>query len=265
MLFYGRTDIGKRRNVNQDNFLIKKYSPDILAAVVCDGMGGARGGGIASSIASTAFMEHLDAVFESSPDICDDPDADERISELLRSAVDAANGAVFEGSEASDELLGMGTTLVAALVLPKCIYAVNVGDSRMYLCCAGAMSQITKDHSYVQYLVDTGRMSPRRARSSGCKNIITRAVGTESSVEADVYTIDRRLDVPSHVLLCTDGLSNAVEPRELTSVLKSVDFSKKDTLCHAVEKLISLANGRGGADNITAVLISDGAPSGHGL
>ena len=259
MLFYGTTDIGRRRTVNQDNFIIKKYSRDIAVAVVCDGMGGARGGGVASSFAASAFMERLDAESEWLITGYGDTDADERISDLLQSAVAAANRAVHEGSEASEDLSGMGTTLVSALITPRRIYAVNVGDSRMYLASAGSLTQITRDHSYVQYLVDIGKMTPRRAKSSGCKNIITRAVGTESSVEADIYTIERRSDGgTSYILLCTDGLSNMVEPRDISAVLKSMNSDNRDSLSRAAERLTALANERGGVDNITVVLMADG-------
>lgn len=258
MLFYGTTDIGRRRTVNQDNFIIKKYSPDVAVAVVCDGMGGARGGGVASSLAASAFMELIDSEQQMLIDGYGDADADERISDMLQLAVAAANRAVYDGGEASVELSGMGTTLVSTLITPRRIYAVNVGDSRMYLFSGGNLTQITRDHSYVQYLVDIGRMTPRRAKSSGCKNIITRAVGTEISVEADIYTLEHRKDGGiSYVLLCTDGLSNMVEPRDISAVLKSIDSDKPDTLSRAAERLTSLANERGGIDNITVVILSD--------
>ena len=258
MFFYGTTDIGKKRAVNQDNFRIKKYSEEVTVAVVCDGMGGAKGGGVASSLAVSAFIECID---ESSKLILSkhsDDDADEIISDVLLSAVERANTAVYKSANSSVELMGMGTTLVCALVTPKRIYCVNVGDSRMYLCNRETLTQVTKDHSYVQYLVDIGKMTMKKARKSTQRNIITRAVGTESSVEADLYTLTKP-DIAllkAHILLCSDGLTNLVEPREILNELKSHSKADDDILKKSAEKFVSLANERGGNDNITVVLLA---------
>ncbi|MCQ2456051.1 MAG: Stp1/IreP family PP2C-type Ser/Thr phosphatase [Clostridia bacterium] len=256
MFFFGETDIGKRRVVNQDNFRIKEYSSDVLAAVVCDGMGGARGGGVASSLAVSAFMDALDEESTLFTENHSDDGADEAISDLLRRAVTYANDAVFAASESADELSGMGTTLVATLVTPRMVYTVNVGDSRMYVCSKGDLTQITRDHSYVQYLVDIGRITARKAKRSSNRNIITRAVGTESSVEADVFTTPRA-DAKAHTvaLLCSDGLSNMLESREIESALKSTEQSP-EALKRTAERFISVANERGGSDNITVVILA---------
>ena len=243
MFFYGTTDIGKKRVVNQDNFKIKEYSEDVTLAVVCDGMGGARGGGVASSLAISAFMDHLDGNAAVFTDGHTAANADETISELLREAVVHANDAVFSAASSSPELTGMGTTLVCTLITPCKIYCVNVGDSRMYHGSYNSIEQVTRDHSYVQYLVDIGRITPKKAKKSSHRNIITRAVGTESSVEADLYT------------LCSDGLSNMVEMREITAALKNIDRSG-DSLKRAAERIVSLANEHGGTDNITVVLLA---------
>ncbi len=246
-----------KRVVNQDNFRIKEYSPDVVLAVVCDGMGGAKGGGVASSLAISAFIERIDADLETLVDRHSDDSSDENISNILLSAVERANEAVYSSSKSSSDLTGMGTTLVCALVTPKRIYSVNVGDSRMYLSTADSITQITKDHSYVQYLVDIGRISPTKAKSSHHRNIITRAVGTESSVEADLYTVQHTEGAaPTHIVLCSDGLTNFVEPSEINSQLKALNDSDSEALKATAESLVSLANDRGGSDNITVVLLS---------
>ena len=256
MFFYGTTDIGKKRAVNQDNFKIKEYSEGVTLAVVCDGMGGAQGGGVASSLAICAFMEHLDdnaAVFT---DGYGAPNADEVITDILRDAVVRANEAVFTAASSSPELSGMGTTLVCTLLTPLKLYCVNVGDSRMYHGTHHSIEQITRDHSYVQYLVDIGRITPKKAKKSSHRNIITRAVGTESTVEADLYTISRTTsDSPVFVLLCSDGLTNMVELREIASALKNSDRSG-EALKRAAERVVTLANDHGGTDNITVVLLA---------
>ena len=257
MFFYGTTDIGKRRVVNQDNFRIKEYSDDVTVAVVCDGMGGAKGGGVASSLAVSAFIGKLDEAADVLTQHHSDENADELISDVLIGAVECANTAVFTSAASSSELTGMGTTLVCALVTPKRIYAVNVGDSRMYTCNKDAISQVTKDHSYVQYLVDIGKLSPKKAKKSNQRNIITRAVGTEADVEADLYTLTRTEgDKQSFILLCSDGLTNLVEPREILAGLKIHGNVGADALKKAATKFVSLANERGGSDNITVVILA---------
>ena len=257
MFFYGTTDIGKKRVVNQDNFRIKEYSEDVTLAVVCDGMGGAKGGGVASSLAVSAFIEGIDEHEEKLKSSHSDDNADEIISDILLSAVERANDAVFISAASSDALTGMGTTLVCALVTPKRVYSVNVGDSRMYMANRDAITQVTRDHSYVQYLVDIGKMTPKKAKKSNQRNIITRAVGTEKTVEADLYTVNRaEKEKSSYILLCSDGLTNLVEPREILAELKSHGSATSDALKKSATRFVSLANERGGSDNITVVLLA---------
>ncbi len=257
MFFYGTTDIGRKRVVNQDNFRIKEYSENVTVAVVCDGMGGAKGGGVASSLAVSAFIEKLDESADILISRHSDENADELISDVLIGAVECANTAVFTSAGTSSELTGMGTTLVCALVTPRRIYAVNVGDSRMYTCNKDAISQVTKDHSYVQYLVDIGKLTPKKAKKSNQRNIITRAIGTEIDVEADLYTLTRtESDKQSFILLCSDGLTNLVEPREILAGLRIHGNVNADALKKAATRFVSLANERGGSDNITVVILA---------
>ena len=268
MLCCGRTDIGMKRTVNQDSFICDTFANGMQLAVVCDGMGGIAGGGLASSIACGVFsdaMSDFAASFGTKEKLSH---SDERaIKSALLSAIDAANAAVYKRS-AEEDLQGMGTTLVATLFYLGVLFTVNVGDSRMYLITGGVPVQVTHDHSYVQYLVDIGKMTEEEARKSVNRNIITRAVGTDNSVEADVYVsrltggnisekIDNGIDLPTHVaLLCSDGLTNHVSPEEIVEALEGIGSIETDReLGPFAEKLIKMANDRGGTDNITAVLM----------
>lgn len=272
MLCCGRTDIGKKRTVNQDSFMCDSFSNGMQLAVVCDGMGGAAGGGIASSIACGVFLESISDFAQSFGSRENLTHADERlIKNAMTEAIDAANAAVFKRSGSQDDLRGMGTTLVATLAYCHVLFTINVGDSRMYLITNGEPAQITHDHSYVQYLVDMGKMTQLEARKSVNRNIITRAVGTDDTVEADIYVTrlgennitdkiengEESADNQYVVLLCSDGLTNHVTPEEIADAIQ--DIGKIETsraLGKVAEKLIDMANAAGGADNITAVLMT---------
>lgn len=263
MLCCGRTDVGRKRRVNQDTFYCEYFDNGMMLCVVCDGMGGAAGGGIASGLACQSFAECVADFCESYTPSHKLSRTDERIiRKVLAEAVDAANKTVFDKAEEEPSLSGMGTTIVATLVCGRTLFTVNVGDSRMYLVKDGEATQITKDHSYVQYLVDTGKMTLEEAQRSINRNIITRAVGTDTVVEADIYTT--RLPELSaeasqdHVgVLCSDGLTNHVPPEEIAECVKHACAVESDRqLGPIAEILIDMANEGGGSDNITAVLLT---------
>ena len=254
MFFYGSTDVGMRRAVNQDNFIIQAYAADVLTAVVCDGMGGANGGSVASALAAKAFMNVLDSRQNQFP-LFRDMTEEERCDMLVEASI-AANRAVYKKGNADQSLSGMGTTLVGCLVLPETIYTINVGDSRMYLTGDGTIRQVTHDHSYVQYLVDIGKLTPEQARNSKNRNIITRAVGTERTVNADVFTTPHADFRGEYIVLCSDGLTNHVEPEEIGAILTGCRPEDGDSIRLACEELVEKANERGGSDNITAVIAS---------
>ena len=276
MIYCGKTDVGKLRAVNQDNFIIKEYPGDVTLAVVCDGMGGANGGATASEVAVAAFVEYVDRFGDKLAELIEEGsredfsmNADTKeldISEgssipvVLTGAVSAANEAVFSKSSEDPELLGMGTTLVAAVASGRDIYAANVGDSRMYVITDGGIRQITRDHSYVQHLVDLGRMSPKKAKTSKRKNIITRAVGTEAKVKTDIFRVDRdrmpEEDGKVYILLCSDGLTNMMETHEIAEIVRSAGDGDEEKLGEATDALVDLANERGGVDKITVVILS---------
>ncbi|MBR6676379.1 MAG: Stp1/IreP family PP2C-type Ser/Thr phosphatase [Clostridia bacterium] len=263
MLCCGRTDIGMKRKVNQDSFFCEYFDNGMMLAIVCDGMGGAAGGGIASGLACKSFV---DAVSDFADDYTPAETltrTDERlIRKVLADAVDYANKTVFERAEEELSLTGMGTTIVATLVCQRTLFTVNVGDSRMYLVKDGEATQITKDHSYVQYLVDTGKMTAEEAKRSVNRNIITRAVGTDTHVEPDIY-ITRLPELAEGVkqdhvcVLCSDGLTNHVSPEAIADCVKhacAVDSDRQ--LGTIAEILIDMANEGGGSDNITAVIVT---------
>ncbi|MBO4500927.1 MAG: Stp1/IreP family PP2C-type Ser/Thr phosphatase [Clostridia bacterium] len=242
MVCNGATDIGLKRKSNQDCFRIhatKRY----FAAVVCDGMGGAKGGSTASRTAASAFMKSIKSSFSN---IDRDRVTTGDIDRLLVNALNLANTAVYEKAGTSDSYEGMGTTLVAAVCMGGRAYVVNTGDSRLYAVKDGEITQVTKDHSFVQFLVDSGAISETEAAHHPQKNIILKVVGVSESTECDVFNVTDF----DYLLLCTDGLSNVVSKEEMLNVITNgLENSTKLNI------LIDLANERGGADNITAVVI----------
>lgn len=250
MLSYGITDVGKQRAANQDNFIIDQRSPSTLLAVVCDGMGGAAGGLEASSIACSVFSDSVEADLAAleergknlTPALCE---------RILRRGVEFANDAVGRRAAEDPGLAGMGTTLVAALVSGERIYVANVGDSRLYAVTGGVAEQITHDHSYVQLLVDVGRITPEQAKKSANRNIITRAVGTSEDLECDVFTIDT---LPDAILLCSDGLTNMLPPEDIGQHFQTA-FASEEDVAAVCRSLVDSANANGGLDNITAAVV----------
>ncbi len=247
MKFCGKTDTGKTRTANQDYFFAEHISPvgnesgqdEPLLCVVCDGMGGAAGGKIASTLAAQTFSclvkeQYVKGKYDNA-------------EELLFDCTQKANKSVYSRSTSDESLSGMGTTLTAALICKDKIAISNVGDSRTYAFKNKKMKKITRDHSYVQELVDLGQITEGEAKNHPRKNIITRALGTEKYVEADTYTIKEKTD---GLLLCSDGLYNMVEEAKITELFYS-DKSPEE-IC---EKLIELANNAGGSDNITAIVV----------
>lgn len=254
MIGYGRTDVGRKRLVNQDTFSAVHFENGCFVAIVCDGMGGAAGGGIASSIAKDIFLTELEKQLDSYFAFPDGQGTPQVVfPRILRNAVGACNSFTYDLATRDPGLHGMGTTLVAALIYEGVLYACNVGDSRLYAFTSdGKIRQVTKDHSYVQALVDSGRISAYEARNSTRKNIITKAVGIEQTVDADIFVVT--LGTPErYFLLCSDGLSNLLEEKDLLRIV--VQPTELLSLEKKVDCLIGLANERGGNDNITAYLI----------
>ncbi len=241
MQAWGLTDTGMVRSQNQDDYAIEKLSKDQLLVLVCDGMGGARSGNIASKMAVEVFTEEVKRTVRSGM-------KQERIDQMLKDSLELANKAVFEQSQISEEYEGMGTTLVAAFIQKDHLTVIHVGDSRAYLLNEGGVTAITTDHSLVELMVQRGELSREAAKNHPGKNLITRAVGTEADVECDLY--HQILTKGDNILLCSDGLSNLLSNQEI--LFEVVHGSKKEECCH---RLMKVANFRGSPDNVTIVLV----------
>ena len=226
MKMYGATDIGLVRATNQDNFYIDK---DMKWAVVADGMGGHNGGETASSMAVEEIKKSMAQGVG------------------LKESISNANTLVYRASVENPELMGMGTTVVLCEILGGRLNIAHVGDSRAYLYRGGSLKQITKDHSIVQQLIDSGTITEEQARYHPQRNLITRAVGTEKNILVDYDTIE--LAENDYILICSDGLSSYVEEDEIINILDGTNTSE------IAGKLVEAANSNGGKDNVTVVLI----------
>ena len=241
MEYWGLSDIGLVRSQNQDAYRIEPLDRHTVLAVVCDGMGGAKAGNIASELAIKVFVDEVIRSYKPNLSM-------EQSGQLLQNAVKLANFAVFDKSRQSEEFDGMGTTLVAVLISGKNAAVVNVGDSRCYHITPDGIRRVTVDHSVVQMMVDRGELTAEQARTYPGRNIITRAVGTEPVVESDVFHV--RLERGSAMLLSSDGLHDVVEEQEiLFEVVHGVNHSD------CCQRLLKIAKMRGAPDNVTSVLV----------
>ncbi|MDP2315927.1 MAG: Stp1/IreP family PP2C-type Ser/Thr phosphatase [Pseudomonadota bacterium] len=240
----GITDVGVKRTNNEDNYLI---NDELNLFVVCDGMGGHAGGEFASAIAVNTVEEVLSDL-ETSPEIeaAREEGAVEVMRERLRYAIRLAGKRIFEKANAEPEYRGMGTTCLVLLVDGSNAFVAHVGDSRGYIVREGRIEQLTEDHSLVNERIRAGLLTPEQARHHKLKNIITRSLGYTEDVEIDIQV--RALRRGDRFLLCSDGLSNLVEPAELGEAVRSM------TPQEAARHLVQLACARGGDDNITAVI-----------
>ncbi|MBO5109918.1 MAG: Stp1/IreP family PP2C-type Ser/Thr phosphatase [Clostridia bacterium] len=254
MKAYGLSHIGMKRAVNQDAFVIKDYAPGALLAVVCDGMGGTMGGKEAAEIASRTFVAEFDKHLSPILSRKRMPKAND-VGKALQKGVSAANAAVLTYAEHHPDLRGMGTTLLALFVCGRELYYANVGDSRLYLSTGKSLRRMTKDHSYIQYLIDTQQITEREAAKTKGRNLITRAVGTERSVQADLYRHVLPEGGEATALLCSDGLYNMVPEKNILRILNGSTLIRSESLESRAKRLIETANKNGGTDNITAVLV----------
>ena len=236
------TDVGLVRRDNQDAYGVE-VNPDTQQAVcvVCDGMGGIRGGGLASRIAVDTFLSRMREGL--SPDM-----PAEEILQLSSAAATAANEAIRAAMAEHADCRGMGTTLVAAVTCPEGAAVTNVGDSRAYQITAGGIRRISKDHSLVETLVDRGDITAEEARTHPKRNYITRALGPEPIALCDGYVVPM---LPGDfILLCTDGLVSTVTDREMQEeILNGGDLD------HCLDRLLEISKRNGAEDNVTAVLL----------
>ena len=242
MEYWGLSETGKVRAQNQDCFRIEELDRNTVLAAVCDGMGGAKSGNIASRLAIDVFTEEVRCSYKPSM-------TPEQVEQLLENAVKLANFTVYDQARQFADFEGMGTTLVAALVSGKNATIVNVGDSRAYLIDRAGIHQVTVDHSVVQLMVSRGELTPEQAKTYPGKSLITRAIGTETLVHCDIF--HKKVTKGDYLLLCSDGLSNLLDDQEI--LFEVAHGQDKEKCC---QRLLDIAKKRGAPDNVTSILLS---------
>ena len=237
MKAYAVTDVGRSRSMNQDSVFasVDPVGPLSNLYMVADGMGGHQSGDLASRYLVRNLCTYI-------------READGEPPEVLLRAVQQVNGELYQLSTEKPEYAGMGTTLVAATVKDGVLYVANVGDSRLYLVRRDGLKQVTRDHSFVEEMVSMGRMERGSQSYLEKKNIITRAVGIDRRVEVDLFEVE--LEEGDYILLCSDGLSNMVDNTDLFRLSFLPGSLEKKA-----EAMVTLANERGGRDNISVVLV----------
>ncbi len=241
MRIVGKTDVGVVRHQNQDAYSAGELPGGVAWAVVCDGMGGANGGDIASTTAVKVISSRISKAFR-------DGVSTNSIHAMLESAINAANINVYDMSREDETLAGMGSTVVACVVVDGVAHIAHAGDSRAYIFSTERIEQITRDHSYVQRLIEDGTLTSEQAKTYPHRNVITRALGVNERLAVD-YT-EVTLGEDDAILLCTDGLSGALEDSDMLQIFSDCTFYEYP------DRLVGAANERGGNDNITVVIIS---------
>jgi protein phosphatase len=237
MKTFSITDVGQKRNMNQDYVYTSEKPvgnlPNLF--VVADGMGGHNAGDFASKYTVQQLVTSIESNQETNP------------IKIMRQSIEAANKELITKSYENSELAGMGTTLVAATVVNDYIYVANIGDSRLYIINNG-IKQITKDHSLVEEMIRLGEIDREDARNHPDKNIITRAIGAGEEIAVDFF--EMKLEQGDTILMCSDGLTNMIEDEEIREIIES-----QKTPEQKAEKLVQIANKNGGKDNIAVIII----------
>lgn len=233
---WGITHRGAVRAQNQDAYAVQALDDGRVVALVCDGMGGARAGNVASAMAVERFMERF---------LARDGARDQ---DRMREAAAYANQAIFQRAVDDPDCAGMGTTLIAALAGGGEAILLNEGDSRAYHITENGIVQITRDHSLVEDMVERGELTREQARTHPHKNLITRALGAEPVLMADCF--QQPLAPGEYLLLCSDGLSNIVTEQEM--LYEIIHGGENETCC---QRLLDIALRRGAPDNVTVVLV----------
>ena len=238
MQTFSLTDTGRMRTANQNYVFCQDTEigsfPNLF--IVADGMGGHNAGDTASRMCVEEIVSQIQKSTKITP------------IGIFEQAVAAANEKVYQASKEDPSLYGMGTTVVAAMVLGKTVYVVNVGDSRLYVC-KESLTQVTVDHSLVEEMVQSGKLQKEEMRTHPNKNIITRALGTNPEVKADCFEIE--VEEGDVLLLCSDGLSNMMEDKTIEAIIKK----NPEDMEQAARQLVDEANKAGGKDNISVVLV----------
>ena len=239
-MVFAKSDIGKSREINQDYYYISQDTDIPRLYILADGMGGYKGGEIASRLATESVKRYINNNFS------DKLNEKEEILKLIENAVEYANMVVYEKSKEIPELEGMGTTLEVCLIYNNKTYIGHVGDSRIYRIRKNIMRKLTKDHSYVQQLVEDKKITREEAKTHAKKNMLTKALGCTPYVEPDIRA--RKFEKDDVFIICSDGLTNMVEDDTICELI-SQDITS------AADKLVELANEAGGYDNITVIII----------
>jgi len=242
----GVTDVGRHRTHNEDNI---GTDASLGLVLLADGMGGYKAGEVASAMAITTLLEELKQNLNKiSPGQVDEGSGYSRESLLIKTAIDKANSDIFNTAQSQPQCAGMGTTLVAAVFYDDRMTVAHIGDSRLYRCRNDNFEQVTVDHSLLQELIDKGFYTPEEAKESLNKNLVTRAIGIDSVVTAD---LQEEIALPDDIyLLCSDGLSDLVEDNEIHATLNAYGANLQE----AAEALVQMANDAGGKDNISVIL-----------
>lgn len=239
MIFNGKTDVGVKRQTNQDSFAVLPLEDGSVFAIVCDGMGGANAGNVASSLAVKIITDFVERSYRFGIDYSS-------AVSILNNAISSANLEIYDWALKNPELKGMGTTVVASIISKDFTAIAHVGDSRAYFVNED-IHQITKDHSVVQSLIESGKLTPEEARVHPRRNVITRALGIEENIIPDNSECNMNLN--DTLLLCSDGLSNFVEADVIKNIINN------NSINTVADALIAEANKNGGGDNITAVVV----------
>lgn len=234
---YALTDVGRQRNMNQDYVFstVKPVGNLPNLFIVADGMGGHKAGDLASKFSVNTFIDCVKNSVSSKP------------VQIMSDAINHTNEELLKLASTSEDYRGMGTTFVVAVIYGRSMYVANIGDSRLYLA-DRELKQVTRDHSYVEEMVQMGTLNREDARTNEYKNVITRALGGAENVIPDFFEIE--IEGNSRILMCTDGLTNMVTDKEIESVM-----SDHDDIMNKADKLVMMANQNGGKDNISVIII----------
>lgn len=243
MKYTVESDVGRRRSINEDRVAFFERSDQLKLAVLADGMGGHNAGDVASEMAILEFEKYFMAA-----DLLIFSDVD-TTREWLNQMVSDLNYKMYQYSLQNEGCSGMGTTLIVSLIVKSQLMISHVGDSRVYTFTNEQASLVTRDHSYVNMLIELGQISEEEAREHPRKNAIVKAIGTEAKIEPDFFHL--QLNEPTYVLICSDGLSNKLTEGEIAAILAlSVPLEEQG------KRLVRLANESGGEDNISLILMS---------
>ena len=237
---FATSDVGKARQLNEDSYFASKPDDEVKLFIVADGMGGYKGGEIASQMAVNAARNYILSNFEKSKG------DKETLLSLVKSSSQYANMVVYEKSRENEELKNMGTTLDVCLIYENKAFISHIGDSRIYRIRKEFMRKLTKDHSYVQQLVDEGKITKEESMNHPKKNMLIKALGCTEFIEPD--RMIKGFIKGDMILMCTDGLTNMVSEQEIFNILKT-------NIIEPSKELVEKANENGGLDNITAVVI----------